>query len=417
MKLETFTHVIDFAKLKERLKNAYGTEALVTANRAAEDRFTVNVYLENIFLDKDISVVMRFNVDEDADNLLKFSSNRKSLTDDSSDVDLIKSEIEDHIVESIKLYNTEIESGNETMISKIEEFHSLIKEFNFEANPYRLVIVDDLLKLQVPKMHPHQKDRFFTIAKISEHSYENLIFIVKTQIQAINFYDELLCREDLFDVRFKMSKDRFFTLEVILKSRADQYDEVRDRRIIYLCFEREMAFDEIVAVENVPISTVRYTIDIMYQKLFCFSKVYRGNSSIKDIAAYKLLDEGDTYLKLFGNQTYYEVARDYIRNERRFDLQMSRAHATIVALTLGFAGKELDHRYILSVERVAAEKFDLRYLDISMSDSSNEASATFSPFPGINTNIENLQNFLSTVLGRKVTASEALEERKEVIYD
>ena len=187
----------------------------------------------------------------------------------------------------------------------------------------------------------------------------------------------------------------------------------RDRKIIYLCFERDMAFDEIVAAENVPIQTVRYTIDAMYQKLFCFSKVYRDNSAIKDIAVYKLLDEGDAYLKLFGNQTYYEVARDYIRNERRFDLQMSRAHATIVALTLGFAGKELDHRYVLSVERVAAEKFDLRYLDISMSDSSNEVSATFSPFPGITTNIENLQNFLSNVLGRKVTASEALEERKK----
>ena len=178
-----------------------------------------------------------------------------------------------------------------------------------------------------------------------------------------------------------------------------------------------MAFDEIVAAENVSIDIVRYTIDIMYQRLFCFSKVYRDDKTIKDIATYKLLDEGDIYLDLFGNQTYYEVARAYIRNERKFDLQMSRAHATIVALTLGFAGKELDHRYVLSVERAAAEKFDLRYLDISISESSNEASATIEPFPGINTNIDKLQNFLTNVLGRKVTASEALEERKEVIYD
>lgn len=217
--------------------------------------------------------------------------------------------------------------------------------------------------------------------------------------------------EAAFPDRFE---DRNFNLDRLLDVLDDnKIFSDRDRKIIYLCFERDMAFDEIVAAENVPIQTVRYTIDAMYQKLFCFSKVYRDNSAIKDIAVYKLLDEGDTYLKLFGNQTYYEVARDYIRNERRFDLQMSRAHATIVALTFGFAGKELDHRYVLSVERVAAEKFDLRYLDISMSDSSNEASATFSPFPGINTNIENLQNFLSTVLGRKVTASEALEERKK----
>ena len=201
--------------------------------------------------------------------------------------------------------------------------------------------------------------------------------------------------------------DQVFNLDRLLEVlNNDKIFSDRDRKIIYLCFERDMAFDEIVAAENVPIQTVRYTIDIMYQKLFCFSKVYRSNKSIEDIAAYKLLDEGDTYLKLFGNKTYYEVAREYVRNERKFDLQMIRAHATIVALTLGFAGKELDDRCILSVERVAAERFDLRYLSISVSDSSNEATAVFKPYPGINTNIEKLQNFLYNVLSRKVTASE-----------
>lgn len=221
--------------------------------------------------------------------------------------------------------------------------------------------------------------------------------------------------EAAFPDRFE---DRNFNLDRLLDVlNDDKIFSDRDRRIIYLCFERDMAFDEIVSVVNVPTEVVRYTIDIMYQKLFCFSQVYRSNKSIEDIAAYKLLDEGDTYLKLFCNQTYYEVARDYIRNERKFDLQMSRAHATIVALTLGFAGKELDHRYILSVERVASEKFDLRYLNISMSESPNEATAVFGPYEGINTNIKKLQNFLTNVLGRKVIASEALEERKEVIYD
>ena len=218
--------------------------------------------------------------------------------------------------------------------------------------------------------------------------------------------------EAAFPDRFE---DQKFNLDRMLEVlNNDKIFSDRDRKIIYLCFERDMAFDEIVAAENVTIQTVRYTIDIMYQKLFCFSKVYRSNRAIEDIAAYKLLDEGDTYLKLFGNQTYYEVARDYIRNERKFDLQMSRAHATIVALTLGFAGKHLDHRYILSVERVAAEKFDLRYLNLDLAGSSNEASATFAPFPGINTNIEKLQNFLSNVLGRKVTASEEIDLRDQI---
>lgn len=210
--------------------------------------------------------------------------------------------------------------------------------------------------------------------------------------------------EAAFPDRFE---DRNFNLDRLLEVlNNDKIFSDRDRKIIYLCFERDMAFDEIFAAENVPIQTVRYTIDVMYLKLFCFSQVYRSNRAIEDIAAYKLLDEGDTYLELFGNQTYYEVAREYLRNERKFDRQMSRAHATIVALTLGFAGKNLDHRYVLSVKRVAAEKFDLRSIKIFMSEDSNEVSATFLPHAGINTNIEKLQKFLSDSLGRKVTASE-----------
>ena len=218
--------------------------------------------------------------------------------------------------------------------------------------------------------------------------------------------------EAAFPDRFE---DRNFNLDRMLEVLNDnKIFSDRDRKIIYLCFERDMTFDEIVASENIPIQTVRYTIDIMHLKLFCFSKVYRSNREIEDIAAYKLLEEGDIYLELFGNQTYYEVARDYIRNERKFDLQISRAHATIVALTLGFAGKHLDHRYILSVERVAAEKFDLRYLNLDLAESSNETNATFAPFPGINTNIEKLQNFLSNVLCRKVTASEEIDLRDQI---
>lgn len=229
MKLETFAHVIDLAKLKERLKKSYGAESLISATRTSENRLTINVYLENIFADKDISVFMKFDVDEESNDLLKFSANEFVMTTETTEIDMMKAEIEDHIVESIKLYNTEIESGNDEMIAKIEEFHSLIKEFNFESNPYSLMIVDDALKLYVPKMHPHQTDRYFTIAKISEHSYEDLIFIVKTQIQAIDFYDELLCREDLLDVRFNLSKSRRTTLDVILDDDEYQYGKVRVR--------------------------------------------------------------------------------------------------------------------------------------------------------------------------------------------
>lgn len=261
MKLETFVHVLAFEKLKERLKNDYGAEALVTASRTSENRFTINVYLENIFLDKDIAVFMKFNVDVDNTDLLKFSANEFVMTTETTEIDMMKSEIEDHIVESIKLYNTEIESGNDEMIAKIEEFHSLIKEFNFESNPYSLMIVDDLLQLYVPKMHPHQKDRYFTIAKISEHSYEDLIFIMKTQIQAIDFYDELLCREDLLDVRFNLSKSRHTTLDVILNDDEYQYGKVRVRMSCPDLIEVEYSiYSVVVNSEYVKISDMQSQI-------------------------------------------------------------------------------------------------------------------------------------------------------------
>lgn len=229
MKIETLACVIDFVKLKERLKQFYGVEALISATRTSENRLTINVYLENIFADKDISVFMKFNVDEESNDLLKFSANDDALKDDSTEIDIIKAEIENHIVNSVKSYNTEIANVNDTLNAEIEGFHSLIKQFNFKSDPYQLIIVEDLLKLYVPKMHPHQKGRYFTIAKISEHSYEELIFIMKTQIKAINFYDELLCREDLFDVRFKLSQSRRSTLDVILNDDEYQYGKVRVR--------------------------------------------------------------------------------------------------------------------------------------------------------------------------------------------
>ena len=229
MKIETLARVIDFVKLKERLKQFYGVEALISATRTSENRLTINVYLEDIFLDKDIAVFMKFNIDEESNDLLKFSANDDALKDDSTEIDMIKAEIENHIVNSVKSYNTEIANGNDTLNAEIEEFHSLIKQFNFKSDLYQLIIVEDLLKLYVPKMHPHQKGRYFTIAKISEPSYEELIFILKTQIKAINFYDELLCREDLFDVRFKLSRNRRSTLDVILNDDDYQYGQVRVR--------------------------------------------------------------------------------------------------------------------------------------------------------------------------------------------
>ena len=226
MKIETFKHRMRIDELKSKLKSETALESVVSVTKLSDSQFLVKVIITN-FLTR-MNVVIDRHVRLIGDRL---SLDMNIGPMDSSSARLNKADqiVEEHLIDSIKLYNTELENGINSLNSKIEEFHSLIKKFNFESDPYQLIIVEDLLKLYVPKMHPHQKGRYFTIAKISEHSYDELIFIVNTQIKAINFYDELLCREDLFDVRFKLSRNRRSPLDVILNDDEYQYGKVRVR--------------------------------------------------------------------------------------------------------------------------------------------------------------------------------------------
>lgn len=226
MKLETFKHIMRIDELKSKLKSETALESVVSITKLSDSQFLVKVVITN-FLTR-MNVVIDRHVQLIGD-LLSLDMNIGQMDSSSARLNEADKIVEDHILESIKLYNTEIANGNDTLNAEIEKFHSTIKQFNFESNPYQLVIVDDLLKLYVPKMHSHQKDRYFKIANLSEHSYEELILIVKTQIQAINFYDELLCREDLFDVRFKLSQSGRSTLDVILNDDEYQYGKVRVR--------------------------------------------------------------------------------------------------------------------------------------------------------------------------------------------
>lgn len=226
MKIETFKHSMRIDELKSKLKSGTALESVVSVTKLSDSQFLVKVIITN-FLTR-MNVVIDRHVQLIGDRL-SLDMNIGQMDPSSARLNAADKIVEDHILESIKLYNTEIANGNDALNAEIEEFHSLIKKFNFESDPYQLIIVEDLLKLYVPKMHPHQKGRYFTIAKISEHSYEELIFIMKTQIKAINFYDELLCREDLFDVRFKLSRNRRSTLDVILNDDEYQYGKVRVR--------------------------------------------------------------------------------------------------------------------------------------------------------------------------------------------
>ena len=204
--------------------------------------------------------------------------------------------------------------------------------------------------------------------------------------------------EEAFPNEFE---DRYFDLNRLQDVlNDDKIFSEQELKIIYLFFERDFTFDEIVDFENVSIDIVRYTIDIMIQKLFCFSKVYRFKNyiAVEDIAAYKLLDEGDTYLYLFGNKTYHKVAGRFISDGFKFKLDISRDHAVIIALTLGFRGRELDYRYLNLVTRAAKEKYSLYTLNFSDLDKHKDYESKITG----QVDIRSLQEYLDHAVGHKV---------------
>lgn len=125
---------------------------------------------------------------------------------------------------------------NESEMQDLREVNILIDEFNMrtglDQSALKIKIVEnEWIKLYVPKMHPHQKPREFMIAIICEHTIEELIFMMKMQIKALEFYEELLYREDLFDVRFELSSKYRLTIDVILKDDLTANERVRVRMI------------------------------------------------------------------------------------------------------------------------------------------------------------------------------------------
>ena len=127
-------------------------------------------------------------------------------------------------------------SKNESEIRNLKEVYDLIDKFNdrtsLDSSALKIMILGkDRINLLVPKMHPHQKPQEFTIAVINEHTIEELIFMMKTQIKAIEFYEEVLYREDFFDVRFELSSAYRFDIDVILNDDLARNERVRVRMI------------------------------------------------------------------------------------------------------------------------------------------------------------------------------------------
>lgn len=179
--------------------------------RSIEDSIDFHVFLKQDLFDHATVLLPENIVINQIDQLLKISKI-----------------VEEHVKSAF--------SKNESEIRNLKEVYDLIDEFNNRAyhdwSSLKIMILGkDRINLFVPKMHPHQKPQEFTIAVINEHTIEELIYMMKTQIKAIEFYEEVLYREDFFDVRFELSSKYRFIIDVILKDDLNANERVRVRMI------------------------------------------------------------------------------------------------------------------------------------------------------------------------------------------
>lgn len=231
MNLKDFTHKIQTMKLSHTLIEELDLiECRCYIDHLASKEFLLRLFFKtgrdrsrteesidfHIFLEqslfKSLTVVLPDNASIDqTDQLLKISKI-----------------VEEHV--------KSVFSKNESEIRNLKEVYDLIDEFNDRAfhdwSSLKIMILGkDRINLFVPKMHPHQKPQEFTIAVINEHTIEELIYMMKTQIKAIEFYEEVLYREDFFDVRFELSSAYRFNIDVILNDDLARNERVRVRMI------------------------------------------------------------------------------------------------------------------------------------------------------------------------------------------
>lgn len=231
MNLKDFTHKIQTMKLSHTLIE----ELDLIECRCYIDHLASKEFLLRLFFKTGRD---RSRTEESIDfHIFLEQSLFKSLTvvlPDNASIDQI-----DQLLKISKIAEEHVKSvfsKNESEIRNLKEVYDLIDEFNNRAchdwSSLKIMILGkDRINLFVPKMHPHQKPQEFTIAVISEHTIEELIYMMKTQIKAIEFYEEVLYREDFFDVRFELSSAYRFNIDVILNDDLARNERVRVRMI------------------------------------------------------------------------------------------------------------------------------------------------------------------------------------------
>ena len=231
MNLKDFTHKIQTMKLSHTLIE----ELDLIECRCYIDHLASKEFLLRLFFKTGRD---RSRTEESIDfHIFLEQSLFKSLTvvlPDNASIDQI-----DQLLKISKIAEEHVKSvfsKNESEIRNLKEVYDLIDEFNNRAchdwSSLKIMILGkDRINLFVPKMHPHQKPQEFTIAVINEHTIEELIYMMKTQIKAIEFYEEVLYREDFFDVRFELSSAYRFNIDVILDDDLARNERVRVRMI------------------------------------------------------------------------------------------------------------------------------------------------------------------------------------------
>ena len=231
MNLKDFTHKIQTMKLSHTLIE----ELDLIECRCYIDHLASKEFLLRLFFKTGRD---RSRTEESIDfHIFLEQSLFKSLTvvlPDNASIDQI-----DQLLKISKIVEEHVKSvfsKNESEIRNLKEVYDLIDEFNNRAchdwSSLKIMILGkDRIDLFVPKMHPHQKPQEFTIAVISEHTVEELVFMMKMQIKALEFYEEVLYREDFFDVRFELSSAYRFNIDVILNDDLARNERVRVRMI------------------------------------------------------------------------------------------------------------------------------------------------------------------------------------------
>lgn len=231
MNLKDFTHKIQTMKLSHTLIE----ELDLIECRCYIDHLASKEFLLRLFFKTGRD---RSRTEESIDfHIFLEQSLFKSLTvvlPDNASIDQI-----DQLLKISKIAEEHVKSvfsKNESEIRNLKEVYDLIDEFNNRAchdwSSLKIMILGkDRINLFVPKMHPHQKPQEFTIAVISEHTVEELVFMMKMQIKALEFYEEVLYREDFFNVQFELSSKYRFIIDVILKDDLTANERVRVRMI------------------------------------------------------------------------------------------------------------------------------------------------------------------------------------------